>query len=192
MAEEEKKEEEKKEEGAKSTDETKPSKSGMFVYLILGAIVLGCAVGGFALAQLIAGPKTDAPPEPKKQVVIEAPKGQTPWQYDLPAVIGNLDEPGVTRYLRATITLVMSAEFSKKEGMIFIGGEEGEGGNPGMKDLLVDFMSDYIAGLTLERVRGQKNRRRIKKEVTEGFNEVLFPGQKPFVTSVLFKEFAVQ
>lgn len=194
MAEEEKTEEEQAPENTESTESTgeqKSSGSGLFAWLIIGAIVLGCAVGGFALAQLVAGqgakPTEPEPPEPTPFIINT--DGQ-PWQYDLPPVIGNLDEPGVTRYLRVTTTLVISGELDEGTGMKFLDGESGV--SPGKKDILVDFMSDYISGLTLERVRGQKNRRRIKKEVTEGFNEVLFPGSKPFITTVLFKEFAVQ
>ena len=190
MAEEEKNEEQSPE-NTESSGEQKSSGSGLFAWLIIGAIVLGCAVGGFALAQLVAGqgakPAEPKPPEPTPFIINT--DGQ-PWQYDLPAVIGNLDEPGVTRYLRVTATLVISGELDEGTGMTFLDGEDG--GSVGKRDIMIDFMSDYISGLTLERVRGQKNRRRIKKELTEGFNEVLFAGSKPFIDTVLFKEFAVQ
>lgn len=195
MAEEEKQEEQTQEGAEKKTDE-KSSGPGLIMWLLTAGVVLGCAVGGFALAQLLV---SSGPTEAIAEVVEEKPtdffenqdtSDGEPWQYDLKAVIGNLDEPGVTRYLRVAVTILMSPEMDKAKGTVFLGGIENE--KPGKKAILEDYLSDYISGLTLERVRGQKNRRRIKKEITEGFNELLFPDSKPYVTSVLLKEFAVQ
>jgi len=195
MAEEEKNEEQ-LEEGAEQKTEEKSSGPGLMTWLLTAGIVLGCAVGGFALAQLLvsSGPKEAVAGEIEEKPADffesqENTDGE-PWQYDLKAVIGNLDEPGVTRYLRVSVTLVMSQEMDRVKGNEFLDGVEGE--SAGKKDNLVDYLSDYISGLTLERVRGQKNRRRIKKELTEGFNDLLFTDSKPFVASVLLKEFAVQ
>ena len=199
MAEEEKNEEKTQEETEGKTQEKseeKSSRPGLLVWLLTAGIVFGCAVGGFALAQLLV---SSGPKEAKADVVEEKPTGffekqgdagEEPWQFELKAVIGNLDEPGVTRYLRIAITLVMSPEMDKAKGIEFLGGVEDE--SPGKEGILADYLSDYISGLSLERVRGQKNRRRIKQELTEGFNELLFPDSKPYVKTVLLKEFAVQ
>jgi flagellar basal body-associated protein FliL len=58
--------------------------------------------------------------------------------------------------------------------------------------LLRDWLTTYFAGLSLEDVRGSRNLNRIKRDVQDQFNELLFPGTKPFVRQVLFREFAVQ
>lgn len=195
MAEEEKNEEQ-AQEGAEQKGEEKSSRSSLMMWLLTAGIILGCAVGGFALSQLLvsSGPKEAVADvvEEKPSDFFESQKSTDgePWQFDLEAVIGNLDEPGVTRYLRVSVTLVMSPEMDKAKGKVFIGGVKDE--SAGKKGILRDYLSDYISGLTLERVRGQKNRRRIKKELTEGFNELLFPDSKPYLNSVLLKEFAVQ
>lgn len=198
MAEIEKNEKQTQEETETKTSESSPG-SKLSVWLLTAGIVLGGAVGGFALAQLLV---SSGPKQAKADVVEENPadffekqgaSDKDSWEYDLKAVIGNLDEPGVTRYLRVTATLVMSPEMDETKGTLFLGGAEDESlGDPGKKGVLADFLSDYISGLSLERVRGQKNRRRIKQELTEGFNELLFPDSKPYVKTVLLKEFAVQ
>ena len=199
MAEEEKNEEKTQKEAEGKTEgksDEKSSGSKLIVWLLTAGIVFGCAVGGFALAQLLV---SSGPKEAKADVVEEKPTGffenqgdadKDPWQFELKAVIGNLDEPGVTRYLRVAVTLVLSPEMDKTKGLEFLGGVENE--SPGKTGILADYLSDYISGLSLERVRGQKNRRRIKQELTEGFNELLFPDSKPYVKTVLLKEFAVQ
>jgi len=166
--------------------QAKSSTQGVFMWVITLAIVIGGGVGGFALAQLVAqaGPKTAQAPEHEEDFfsqVVE--KGAKPWQYDLDAVIANLDEPGVTRFLRLTVTLEMSAQFDETKGRAFL--QE-------RTPLLTDFVSGYVSGLTLERVRGQNNRNRIKREIQAGFNDTLFPDAKPCVINVLFREFAVQ
>jgi len=53
-------------------------------------------------------------------------------------------------------------------------------------------MTTYLAGLSLEDVRGTRNLTRIKKEVLDEFNRILFNEGKPFIERALFKEFAVQ
>ncbi|MBE0534913.1 MAG: flagellar basal body-associated FliL family protein [Phycisphaerae bacterium] len=165
----------------------KPSATqGLFTWVITLAIVVGGAVGGFALAQLIAGagPKdVKARPTAPEEDFFATPDspGTAPWQYNLETVIANLDEPGVTRFLRVTITLVMAPE---TKGRVLLDDLKAP--------VLTDFVSSYIAGLTLERVRGQGNRNRIKREIQDGFNEILFPNSKPYVRDILFREFAVQ
>lgn len=182
------------EEQAKDGDK-KSSSFGMSTWIILGAIVLTGATGGFALAQLLAGSGPEPVVEKKPQdgkpaevqtfddLVAEADAGGKPWLYELDPVVANLDEPGVTRYGRAAITLELSAEMDPEKGTAFLDEK---------KLILRDWLTTYIAGLSLERVRGTRNLGRIKKEIRDHFNELLFAESKPFVQTILFKEFAVQ
>jgi flagellar basal body-associated protein FliL len=178
--------EEKQEE---QTEEKSGGGFGLFTWLILGAVVIAGSTGGFALSQLIGGQDEPAPVTQEDQAQDEsleemfAPaEDQTPWPYEsLKPVLANLDEPGVTRYVRVTIMIELSPEFDKVKGQTYLDTKTND---------LRDWM--YFAGLSLEDVRGTRNLSRIKKEVTDQFNELLFPDTKPFVQRVLFKEFAVQ
>jgi flagellar basal body-associated protein FliL len=200
MADDEKKEQEPEaKKGKKSKPEGEKALSfGLFTWLILGAIVMAGFAGGFALAQLLAGngagptqqieadgTKTDATPKDTaiNDLLIDKPQNEKLWPYDLEPVIANLDEPGVTRYARVTITLQLSPQMNMEKGTPFLDEQ---------KPILRDWLTTYIAGLSLERVRGTRNLARIKKEVRDAFNELLFPQSKPFINDILFKEFAVQ
>jgi len=175
--------------GSGQGDRKRSATQGLFTWVITLAIVVGGAVGGFALAQLIVGTGPEGvkaePTAPEEEFfAAAAPQGTAPWQYNLETVIANLDEPGVTRFLRVTITLVMAPEMDETKGRVFLDDLKAP--------VLTDYVSSYIAGLTLERVRGQGNRNRIKREIQDGFNDILFPDSKPYVRDILFREFAVQ
>ena len=184
-----------KKETEKKTDAPIGSAFGLFTWLVLGAVVVAGATGGFALSQLMGG--QDAPPTDAAKPIGQDPKkafddllaqqnaaGATPWIYDtIEPVLANLDEPGVTRYVRITISLEISPEMDLEKGKAFLDQRT---------MVLRDWLTTYFAGLSLEDVRGSRNLNRIKRDVQDQFNELLFPGTKPFVRQVLFREFAVQ
>jgi flagellar basal body-associated protein FliL len=197
MAEEEKKKQEAKEEPAQQSEgksEDKETKGGGFklmTWLILAGIVIAGLTGGFGLAQLLAGgdsqiEKADIKVDDTKSfddLLADSTNEKKAWSFDIEPVIANLDEPGVTRYARVAVTLELSGEMDSKNGTVFL--EE-------KKAVLRDWLTTYIAGLSLERVRGTSNLARIKKEIRDQFNELVFPETKPFIVNILFKEFAIQ
>jgi flagellar basal body-associated protein FliL len=140
-------------------------------------------------------PHTGKPKEKEKEKGKEGEKGHskesaktpsdgvTPWVFELEPVIANLDEPGVTRYVRVTLLLEMNPAFDQDKGTEML--EE-------KKSLLRDWLTIYLAGCTLEETRGSKNLVRIKAEIRDAFNDYLFKNSKPMVESILLKEFAVQ
>jgi len=179
-------------EGQSQTD--MPSSGGgsaLYKWLILGAVILVGSTGGFALSQLIgetAPVKLEAVDEAVDQEnaineMLAEQVDQRPWTEEFEPVLANLDEPGVTRYVRVTITLEMSPELDEVKGREFLGTK---------KMLVRDWLTTYLAGLGLEDVRGSRNLNSIKKDVLEQCNQLLFPKGQPFVERVFFKEFAVQ
>lgn len=193
-----KKEPDAKEEQKPKAESKESAGFKLFTWLILGAVVIAGFAGGFALAQLLAGSGSDSPPQGEAEgaqaditpennavndMLIDKPKDEKLWPFDLEPVIANLDEPGVTRYARVTITLQLSPQMDQEKGVLFL--EE-------KKPILRDWLTTYIAGLNLERVRGTRNLGRIKRELRDSFNELLFPESKPFIHNILFKEFAIQ
>ncbi len=168
---------------------------GLFTWLILGAVVVAGATGGFALSQLMGGQDTadsnarqaaeeDAARSFDALLANQSAVGATPWIYDgMEPVLANLDEPGVTRYVRVSISLEISPEMDPIKGKEYLDQRV---------MLLRDWLTTYFAGLSLEDVRGSRNLNRIKREVNDQFNMLLFPNSKPFVRQILFREFAVQ
>jgi flagellar basal body-associated protein FliL len=202
-----------KTEAAPTAEKEAPAKGkGMFLWLILGIVILACGVGGFAIAQLMGGsvpvdpnavqtkPAAAAKPEKAEAKKAEgkkaekkgeggkggsvAPEPGKSWMYDkLDAVVANLNEPGVTRYVRVTVILEINgqADYTKTLDLL----DE-------KKIVMQDWMTTYLAGLSLEDVRGSRSLNRIKREMLDQFNQLLFGQEKTNVDKVLFKEFAVQ
>ena len=77
----------------------------------------------------------------------------------------------------------MNPEIDVKKGTAFI--EE-------KKPILTNWLTIYLAGLSLEDIRGDRNLKRIQSQIVDAFNEKLFPDAKPQIKTILFKEFAIQ
>jgi flagellar basal body-associated protein FliL len=189
-----KKQEDSNVENTEEKTEEKKSTSGILQWAIMAVAVVVFAGVGFVFARLFAGTPgaaeasqqdqaTQAKDEKTNTADLAASGSQKAWYYDLEPVVANLDEPGVTRYVRATLTLEMSPDMDEKKGMAFV--EE-------KKPVLTNWLTIYLASLNLESIRGDRNLKRIQSQVLDGFNERLFPDAKPQIKYILFKEFAVQ
>jgi flagellar FliL protein len=200
-----------KTEAKSETDKGTPAKGkGLFLWLILGIVILGGGAGGFAISQLMGGSAPADPNAVLEKKPAAAPKSEkaeksgghgggggekseggskTPepgqsWMYDkLDAVVANLNEPGVTRYVRVTVILEISGEVDYAETLVFLDEK---------KIVLQDWLTTYLAGLSLEDVRGSRSLNRIKQDVLDQFNQLLFGPDKASIEKILFKEFAVQ
>ena len=181
-------------ENTEEKTEDKKSAGGILQWVIMAVVVVLLAGAGFVFARLFAGTPGTAEASQQDQAAqindrktntqdLAAGGSQKVWYYDLEPVVANLDEPGVTRYVRATLTLEMNSDMDEKKGVAFI--EE-------KKPVLTNWLTIYLASLNLESIRGDRNLKRIQSQVLDGFNERLFPDAKPQIKYILFKEFAVQ
>jgi len=173
--------------------EQKPAPTPILQWIILAVIVVGCAGSGFVIGRLFAGSPELQTTEPSQQAENTelqnlknsgaSGEAKKAWYYDLTPVVACLNEPSVTRYVRATLTLEVSQEVDKQKGQAFLDGK---------KPVLTNWLTIYLASLAVEDVRGDKNLKRIQAQVLDAFNETLFPNAKPQIKHILFKEFAVQ
>jgi flagellar basal body-associated protein FliL len=176
---------------ASSEKEASAKGKGLFLWLILTIVVLAGGVGGLGLSMMMGGSAPEEPnttetasAEPAFDPLVAKTDTQKPWLFTkMDSIVANLDEPGVTRYVRVSIILELSPKLDSINGDIFL--EE-------KKVILQDWMTTYLAGLSLEDVRGSRNLNRIKQETLDQFNKLLFGPDKAYVEKVLFKEFAVQ
>jgi len=180
----------------KQQDSTKQGKfkAGLMIWAVLGVVVVSCSAAGLFLGRLLAASaKAPQSSSAVEQQPIEPPNEPQPtgqidknaktWYYDLEPVVANLNEPSVTRYVRAIVTLEISPELDQKTGAALL--EE-------KKPIITDWLTVYLSSLTLEDIRGDRNLRRIQSQILDAFNETLFPNSKPLIMNVLFKQFAVQ
>lgn len=171
----------------------KKARGGLLPWIIMAVVVAVCAGAGLGVGRLFAGLRKTSTDESSQQVeptdahvtkTDSAAEGsQETWYYDLEPVVANLNEPGITRYVRATLTLEISGEVDQKKGTALL-----EEKNPVLKN----WLTLYLASLALEDIRGGKRLRRLQSQISDAFNEKLFPDAKPQIKRVLFKEFAVQ
>ena len=98
---------------------------GILKWLIPVAVVAICTGAGFGLGRLLGAsgtPGAKTPPEQKeptppaetKKAAAERETDKL-WYYPLEPVVANLNEPGVTRYVRATLTLAISCQADPKK-----------------------------------------------------------------------------
>jgi len=161
-------------------------------WLVPALVVLVLAAGGFLMGRLFGarGPAGAAAGAEhgsethgaSKEPAFKPGKGES-WYFDLEPIVVNLNEPGVTRYVRAGLTLEVSGTLEEKGGRPFL-----EQRTTPMKHALTLFLSNQ----TIEDARGEKNLTRMLSQICDALNAVLFPGGKPHVQAVLFKEFAIQ
>ena len=161
---------------------------------MLFAVVLTCSGGGYGLASIFA--KDNSQQEANEVVEEEETLDESlnvdisaleqdnaGWEYELDSVVANLDEPGVTRYIRAALILKFTNELDEAEYKKVIDNKKSE---------MIDWLYTFMAGLSLEEVQGTKNLERFKMQVHKQFNSMLFPDSKPMLMKILTKEFQIQ
>jgi flagellar basal body-associated protein FliL len=160
----------------------------LVIVVVLAVAIIGvsAAVGGFmARSATAAAPTPAQTPQTQPAEDLATSEIKTDIQYtycEMEPIIVNLNEPRLARYIRASIVLAVKGENFKTVSELV------EKKKPELKS----WLTVYLAGCSLEDVRGPKNLNRICREVREAFNEQLWSGSKPLIEKVLLKEFAVQ
>jgi len=188
-------EQEQQDQEPKPEKRSRNKKENIIAGSVFGGIILVFALSGFFLGEVLV--KTLRPDpmvaaqflnssqsEQSAQASEEdsSDPGKT-WFYDLEPVVANLDEPGATRYIRATLKLEILNSLTEKEGEELLKEKAPH---------LINWLSIYLASLSLEDARGERNLRRMQSDVLVEFNQILFPNAKPHVNHILFKGFSIQ
>ena len=188
-------EQEEQQDAKQDSDNKKASGPPILLIIIMLVVAIICAGAGFGLGRLYGSPKTNETARTAKDKstepvdLTENPSDSTgaeskgTWFYPLEPIVANLNEPSVTRYVRVTLIIEVDAQVDKKKGTAFIEDK---------KPILTNLLTIYLASLSLEEIRGDKNLKRIQSQLVDSFNEKLFPDAKPQIKRILFKEFAVQ
>jgi len=161
-------------------------------WLITALTVLVCAGAGFAVGRMFgtrgnartasAAAETGHAEKAHGKSKPHSENGE-PWFYDIEPIVANLNEPGVTRYVRIALTLEVGNGMAPAEGKEFLDQK---------KPLLKHWLTLYLSNQTLEGIRGEKNLRQVQTQMTDALNLGLFPNDKPQIVNVLFKELSIQ
>lgn len=171
--------EESKPEGEDAEGQDEAKKGGVLPWI---AVTLLAGGAGVALPFLMPAPadgQTDEPPEPPPY---EIPEPEEMAFVPFESVVVNLDEGAMTRYLRITVALQVAKE---KELEITTKVEE-------QKALLKDWIINQISDKGLDDIRGRAGQNRLRREIRDKFNSVLFPDGYDQIYDVLFDEYNVQ
>lgn len=151
--------------------------------LMFGIVGLVCGIAGFALPVLapqlfgLNGPvKQDKP-----KVDLPEPSGKAAF-ITFGQTVVNLDDGRLTRYLRISITLQVDA--AQEAGINEL--------VEGKKAILKSWLLSYLSDQNMDEIRGASGQNRIRREIQDHFNTVLFVDGIDRVQDVLFEEFNVQ
>ena len=171
--------------GSSKSHAKMPSGSGGIIWLaVLVAVAAICAAGGLYIGHAIKSAEASEPQGPAAAAAPPtAPDVSGEYRYfDMEPITINLDEPRLARYVRAAITLAFDA---KNESDVR---SQVDKRLPELKN----WLAVYLAGRTLDEVRGTQSLNRVRREICDAFNEQIWPQQPPRIHHVLLKEFAVQ
>jgi len=150
-----------------------PAKKGGWLLLIVVALV--ASAGGFFVPRLFLH-EASAPAHKAVEADVQ------PAVLSFGDVVVNLGEERLTRYLRLKIMLVVDGG---KEKVI-------EEHLNKQKAFLKSWLIGYLSDLSLQDVSRAVGVNRIRREIRDQFNAMLWPDGQELVQDVLFDEFVVQ
>jgi len=171
----------------KETDEEEVKKKGgsPLPFLLVGVIgvALGVAVPLLIPASEAPADEPDEMPQPNTNLDAEFDESKAkylPFNGGDPVVV-NLNDERMSRFLSVGFSLKVS------EDSLLTEADLDQKGPPLMSWLIANLSAN-----TLEDVRGQAGQNRIRREIRDQFNSILFPDGKDRIFDVLFNNFAVQ
>lgn len=171
---------------AAATEDAKVVKAGgsggklAFLVVGLAAGAAGFAAPYFLPANMRPGSHA-AEPAAEEAHPPETAEAQ-PAYIDFGDTVVNLDEGRLNRYLRITLTLQVD-ELQKDEVE-----DKVEANRAVLKSWLLSYLSDK----DMEEIRGAAGQNRLRREIQDHFNSVLFPDGFDRIHEVLFQEFNIQ
>ncbi len=153
---------------------------GKFGPVVVAVLVLVSAGLGFAVPTLLSG-KTEEKQDDEPAMDLPEPVGK-PGYVEFGEAVANLNDGRMTRYLRIKITLQTDeAQVAGIEALLKT-----------HEAVLRNWLLSHISDKTMEDIRGAAGQNRLRREIQEQFNAVLFPDGIDRISDVLFEEFNVQ
>lgn len=184
---------------------------------LLGGVGLASAAAGVAIPQMMKGQSHNAAPtasaatghdagghdKPKKEEKKpaddhghgSAPAADSHGKPEAPKVVHegpcfipfghtvvNLNDPTLTRYLSLEITL--QADGPNEDDV--------KSSLETRKPILQTWLTSHLADKTLEDIRGKVGVNRLRREIQDNFNALLFTDGRERIQDILFEEFHVQ
>jgi flagellar basal body-associated protein FliL len=97
-------------------------------------------------------------------------------------MVSNLNEQTLTKYLSLELTLQTDAVHE----------DEVKAAIESRRPILTTWLTSHLADKTLDDIRGKVGVNRLRREIQDNFNSLLFSDGRERVQDVLFEEFHVQ
>ena len=159
--------------------------SGRILRLVLpaGVVVVGALAGFLVSIMGRSAPRQAAAGPDERQREQQPPANEQKYRYyDLDPIIVNLNEPRLTRYIRAKLRLAISTDdYKAAEETI----------ERRMSDVR-NWLIIYLADCSIEDVRGAAKLNRILRDIQDTLNQRLWPGGRPLIVRVDYDEWVIQ
>lgn len=157
--------------------------SGSVMKIIIWLVVVIVSIGGGFATPIVIGQLTGEDEEEQTPVIIEQPEPEKDVEYiDFDEVVVNLREQDFSRYLKIKISLeVPKSQKADIEAKI-----------EARKAVLLDRINMHFAEVTTEELKGQFGHNRLRREMHDYFNEILFDDGIERVQDILFRGLHVQ
>lgn len=168
------------------SDEAKPEEGdekpkGKMGLILVPLLVVVSAGAGFAVPMMMGGGDEAKPEKDPLAIEIPEPSGKAAF-VEFGEVVGNLDDGRMTRFLRLDISLQIDEAQQLKIEEI----------HEKNKAVLRNWLLSHISDKAMDDIRGAAGQNRLRREIKEQFNAVLFPDGVDRIHDVLFQEFNVQ
>lgn len=151
------------------------SRKGLFLFLLVGVIAIG---GGAAVPWFVLKEN----PSPKKEVVDKDRKSDLVPFGDVVVNLGGDTDGRLTRYLRVKIVLVIEDISEKAMNEVL----------SKQKAFLKNWLISYLSDQSIQDVGRAAGVNRVRREIRDQFNAMLFPDGAERIQDILFDEFVVQ
>jgi flagellar basal body-associated protein FliL len=153
----------------------KKGKKGLIVWILLVLVAIGA---GAVVPWVIALHPQDGHETKKKEVHKKIKQEAIPFD----SITVNLCEDRFQRYLRAKIMVAVD-EVEAKEITELLNNK---------KPFLKNWLNSYLSDQSVQEVSRKVGVNRIRREIRDQFNAMLFPDGEEKIIDVLFDEFVVQ
>jgi len=168
-----------------NTEVVEKKKSPLVNMLIWGVIAAVGIGAGFATPMfLMGGPDKDveaAEKEPEEMLPIPDPTEEVGF-VEFKELVVNFNDPRFSRYLKMSFSLQVPK--SQMEDVAKLLEEK--------NDVLKNWLIGHIADKKVEDIRGKQGTNRLRREIHDAFNQLLFKDGIERIQDVLFKELNIQ
>jgi len=157
--------------------------SGAMSWVATGVVALAAGAAGFAFPYLVSQMRSSADASQTQPAPRRVQRSRSePAFISFGELVVNLAEERLTRYISVQLTLQVDAEDLEEVTELV----------EKHKAVLRNWLIGYLSDKRLDDVRGTVGVNRLRREILEHFNAILFPDGYEKIQDVLFEDFKVQ